>query len=364
MPTLGSQCGLLNALACTCCACFVLLQGASADARKPRLRIEHLDARACARGVIDVHAVEVELEGVIRPRRLSEYRLVLDAKHEGRAENATSFGKSGKPLYVVILVQASESYGATLDMIKRGLERLFEALPPKTHYALLAYHAEVEQLTARAPLARARAALDRLEAHEGTTDLALLAGLRRGLKAAQVPSGDTRRLLIVISDGMDRMPDWEAFRRLGKRALKGGVAIFPIAFSPIDERGPLLNLGEIAKRSRGMLRWARKATDINAQLRQLGRAISGQLVLTFKLPDRCRVGHDVQLAGGALLSNVVRLEGRQGKVVKGSEASQGKGAEDNPWRWVGFAGLLLLAVTALTGMTFWLLRAMRGSRRG
>lgn len=349
-------------LAGAICASLVLALGFAAEARKPRLRIERVDAARCAEGIIDVHGVEVELEGVLRARRLSEYRLVLDGKQGSRAERVTTFGKSGRPLYVVLLVQASESYGPALKAIKRGLELLVAALPRETRYALLAYHAEVEQLTARAPKRRVSSALDRLQPREGTTDLALLAGLRRGLKAAQASTAGARRLLIVISDGMDRMPDWAAFRRLGKRALKAGVPIFSVAFSPIDERGPLLNLGEIAKRSRGMLRWARKVEQIGPQLRNLGRAISGQLLLTFRMPDRCAAAHRVQLAAGALLSNPFPLPARVGQAAAKAEGQRKseQGAGSHPWRWVALGALLLLAVGVLAGMTFWLVRGMRG----
>jgi hypothetical protein len=48
---------------------------------------------------------------------------------------------------------------------------------------------------------------------------------------------------------------------VGNEARGLNAAIFPVGYSPLDERGPLLNLGEIAKRSGGTFRWAQQAAE-------------------------------------------------------------------------------------------------------
>jgi hypothetical protein len=63
------------------------------------------------------------------------------------------------------------------------------------------------------------------------------------------------------------------------------VPIHSIAFSPNDDRGPLLNLGEISKRSNGTFRWARNADDLRTQIETLADELNKQYVLSFKLDE-------------------------------------------------------------------------------
>ena len=124
-----------------------------------------------------------------------------------------------------------------------------------------------------------------------------------------------------------------------------------------------MSSSEIAKRSRGMLRWARAAERIGVELRNLGRALSGQLVLTFRLPDRCARPHRVQLAAGALISNALPLLARsRSSSAQGGAPAAGEKKETSPWRWIGLGALLLILVSGLAGMTYWLIRGMGGAR--
>ena len=75
--------------------------------------------------------------------------------------------------------------------------------------------------------------------------------------------------------------DKNAFRTLGHSAAKDLVPIHTIAFSPRDDRGPLLNLGEISKLSNGTFRWARNADDLRDQIETLADELYKQYVLTF-----------------------------------------------------------------------------------
>src|SRR5205823_1645824 len=106
------------------------------------------------------------------------------------------------------------------------------------------------------------------------------------------------------------------FRALGDFAAARHVPIHSIAFSPTDERGPLLNLGEISKRSHGTFRWARSADDLRAQVEGLIEELNQQYVLTFRLDDPAVDGKSFvlrceDLSSDPLVYHGVRVESRR-----------------------------------------------------
>jgi hypothetical protein len=130
---------------------------------------------------------------------------------------------------------------------------------------------------------------------------------------------------------------------VGSRARRLKIPIAPIAYSAIDERGPLLNLGELAKRSGGTLRWARTAADIGRELANLGREIRGQRILTFRVGDHCATDRPVRVIAGSLRSNEMAAQLKREKEAE---------AESKPGVWLAVV-LLILAAGAM-GFVTWL----------
>jgi hypothetical protein len=122
-------------------------------------------------------------------------------------------------------------------------------------------------------------------------DVQLLNAIQAGLVAlnkvqpGKDKSGESlpppRKAIVVLSDGMNQLMDRKTFRRVGDLLRQSGVPLFPIAFSPRDDRGPLLNLGELAKRSLGTFRWAQKDTDLKEQFQNLSEELKKNHVLHF-----------------------------------------------------------------------------------
>ena len=69
--------------------------------------------------------------------------------------------------------------------------------------------------------------------------------------------------IVVVSDGLNYKMDSQPSARSARPRRKEPVPIHTIAFSPQDDRGPLLNLGELSKRSNGTFRWAQKRRTIS-----------------------------------------------------------------------------------------------------
>lgn len=329
-------------------------------ASKPRLRLERIDATVCtASGTLVAHLTEVDLDGTLPRRPLSEYRLV-DQRGRSLAKrptHAATFAEGNDPLRIALVVERGPAYEASFSRIRSALTDFVRSLPERGRFTLIAYDHETRRLLHRATASQMLDALARLGVTGSVVDPALLAALQMGLDALSDAPKATRRLLVVLSDGIDGLPDWDQFRNLGRRAERLSVPVFPLGFSPMDERGPLLNLGEVAKRSRGTFRWAQQAEQIPKSLSQLARELNEQRVLSFAV-ERCPVG-GVRVAAGGLSSNLLQV----------STEHASRAAADGPARgvlwWVAVI-LGVLAVMALLVLTVRFLFAGMGQpgRRG
>lgn len=285
----------------------MLLLGGPALARSPRLRLQYVDASHCRAGTIEVRLAELELEGVLRSRPASHYKLLLDGKPLAeRATSAHRFAEASKPIALGLVIENSPAYDKALERVVSGARRLLRAVPSKSHVAVIAYSAEVRRLVSGSPR-KAMSALDRLRLATDGVNPQLVAAVSAAMRSVTARGADRERWVVVVSDGVDRQPDWDVFRALGARARRQGVRIFAVGYSAIDERGPLLNLGELAKRSFGTMRWAQRESAIAGELENLARELSQRLVLSFRTSWRCPRPARLAVVGGALRSNSLEL---------------------------------------------------------
>jgi hypothetical protein len=336
---------------------LLILLAADGYASPPRLRLERADARRCKTDhVIQVHAAEVSLDGVLRRRSPSEYRLLRGERVLAeRPAASTTFAETGDALELALVMQQTSAYASSWSQIKGGAVELLTALPPHSAVSLISYDWEPRRLAVARPPAAVVRRLRSLAAGQSAADPALVAAIKLGLDGLAARGKTTRRLLVVLSDGLDALPDRDRFRGLGARAKHLEVPVFPIAFSPIDERGPLLNLGELAKRSFGTLRWARSAEQITIEAERLSREITQQLVLTYRVAS-CGQAGALHLAAGSLRSNPVEVRGSVG------EASAPPAGLQRAPSWVVrilFILLLIGAFVALLLVARWLVRPRR-----
>jgi hypothetical protein len=328
---------------------LVMLLAAPPAGGKPRLRLERVDPGACAsNGSVDAYVAELELEGTLRDRPPSQFRLVLDGRELAeRPLRVARFGATAVPLRLALVLESSGSYASSHDMVRAAAQDLLRALPARARVAVVVYDWRARRTLSAATPRQAAAALDAVDPAGGAeVDLALDEALTLGLRALGPRNPLERRLLVVVSDGINRSMKRDVFRALGSRARQLEVPIHPVAFSPIDERGPLLNLGELAKRSRGTLRWARRAADLRGEMLNLAREINEQLVLGFRVPDSCGRRHRLQIATGDLTSDTVELDPTAAAPRAGRR-----------WlRIVAFGGGLGVALVTLTLVALWLAR--------
>lgn len=358
-----------------------LASAVPADASKPRLRLERIDASDFAGdGTVRVFASVVELEGTVDDGRAApSFVLKMNGKTLGRPQKMQQFQGAGQALDLVLVVESSALWGPKkivvpppppktkgkptrhapapkrkgnklapevlkqavapgdepLDKVKDAVHALLEGLAPRVRVLLIDYGAE---LTAHTPFRAAGAVepdVDELAPDGEAGDLALAKAIQAALLELSKPRPDglpARKLIVVISDGLNSQMDRKTFKALGDAAARARVPIHTIAFSPMDERGPLLNLGEISKRSNGTFRWARSAEDLRAQVDTLTEELNKQYVLTYKIDARSLEGKTFQLASEELTSNPL--------LYDSSGGSFGYAAATRPlvpwWLWAIF----------------------------
>lgn len=306
-----------------------------AQASKPRCRLERLDVVPDSSPTeVRVLASLVELEGDLRTLPPSAFRLDLAGKPLATARQAAPFLKSGMDTYLVLVLETSALYAGAMEQIKEAVGEFLDALPPRTKVKLVLFGNELSEPTGAFSLpGPLRPAIDEIESDD-EGEIQLVTGVRAGLRALnnviglrakgaasapppKAPAVDPakpspRRLIVVLSDGINPTMERKLFRVLGEDLRKSRVPLFPIAFSPRDDRGPLLNLGELAKRSGGTFRWAEKPEVLKERFLSLAEELKQLQVLTFvdkKLDPEKLIAGAVSLHCGEVPSLALSLAG-------------------------------------------------------
>ena len=336
-----------------------------AQASKPRCRLEHVDLSALDQsGVIKATGGLIELEGLVSSDQAAKnFRLLIGGKSTGRAERLDLFERSGQDLYMILAVEISALYAPAFDKIKEALQEFLEAVP-RARVKLIQFGTEIDPSPTFLPAPAVSQQLDDINPDDqGEVKLldALTAGLVSLNKLPPGPAKDKsdkphlppRRVIVVLSDGLNALMDRKSFKRVGDLLKQSNVPLFPVAFSPRDDRGPLLNLGELAKRSAGTFRWAQKDDGLKEQFQNLAEELNKTGVLQFpakKLSAQALAGAMFTLQCGELRSAPFTLSG-------GTPAPP----PSRWWKWVLGVVLSLLGLWGLAQGALWLLN--RRSRK-
>ena len=261
---------------------LALALAVSADASKPRLRLERIDASQFADdGTVRVFASVVELEGNVDESRATRaFVLRMNGKSVGPPVKAQQFQGAAEPLDLVLVVESSALYGPKkivvppppppapkggkhgdkttkgkaaaapkgkgnkiaagvlkqagsageepLDKVKDAVHALLEGLSPRVRVLLIDYGADVDVAHAVPRAGGGRAGdVDDLAPDGDAGDLALSNAIRVALIELNKPRPDgkpARRLIVVVSDGLNSQMDRKTFKTLGDAAAQGARA--------------------------------------------------------------------------------------------------------------------------------------------
>ena len=387
---------------------------AVALATKPSLRFERIDPSPFAKeSKIRVFASLVELEGQFDDSKgAPSFTLRVDGKNPTKALSVQPFRAAAVPLDVVLVIESSALYGVQkmappsdvapaptkpskrkgkparnekpakqdpkppvapshlapgelpLDHVKEALATLLEGRSAQTRVLVVDYGGEVTSHTPFRPAQAATGAIDDVSPDDESGDLHLVDAVRAALLELNRPregvegAAPPRRLVVVVSDGLNAQMDRKTFRALGDAAATAGVPIHSIAYSPADDRGPLLNLGEISKRSNGTFRWAKSADDLKAQIETLADELDKQYVLTFALGLDTLEGHRYELECESLRSNVLTY-GAGGSLFGWTGSTE---RQSRLWVIFEWAGAVLFGLFVLYVLFAIALRVATGHR--
>jgi hypothetical protein len=161
---------------------------------------------------------------------------------------------SGVSLVVALDVSASIG-SANFDAIKRDLTTVLGTLPPHSQVALLAIGADVRPVRPFGPPAAAIGALDTLvpDAPETALYESLLVAQQLANKAA--PDLPLRRMVLVLTDGMDDSRHGFGLEEVLPKISQGDVPVFALALAPqrtpVAQREAIKALAQIARASGG-----------------------------------------------------------------------------------------------------------------
>ena len=281
-----------------CLACLVAWSApAHADTRVPmqRLVLDRVDVEpsplpGLARLRLFVSAVDLGRDGDVLPIwGQKTWQLKVGSSARRIPYLAGFYDTADTHTAIVIVVETAFEYTDELKAIKDALDsELLAKLPPDTEVAVIGYGDTITGRPKPGPVKQAQAALQNLSAESSPGSPAMLLAIDKAMRALKrvktTPEhAPVRKLIILVSDGRDRDDDRDKVTRYGAKAGKEDVRIEPLAFTT-GSKGPLLNLGELAKQSLGTFRWVRTDKGFKQAAQHLADEINHQYVLTFLIP--------------------------------------------------------------------------------
>lgn len=328
----------------------------SSRAAGPRLIIDRASAEPSAFGDLvrlRLLVTAVKLEGSLIPVTGADpFVLLVNGSRRRDPYLSGRYSGTSSPTAVVIVVGTSWEMRDDIEPVREAVGRLIDGLPQGSQVALMTYGESIEGGHRLGAAQTARRQVDRMQADPSPAEPQLLSAINRALstlrRAEREHQGEPlRKIIVVLSDGKDAEPDPSNYRKLGVRAERDDVRIHSLAYSPIDNRRPLLGLGELSKRSLGTFRWIRSREGFRSQIDTLTDEIARQYVLSWFLPADQILNKRVGVQYQQLTSNDVRITqiacGGQscsaGQVCgQGTCVSFGPG-KPSAWRWLLWLGI-------------------------
>jgi FHA domain/von Willebrand factor type A domain len=367
------------------CWCSVLLIGGAWGDDRPRnfVRLERVDVEPTYAGMVLVRAFVslTQIEGALIDQvDAKDLDLVVGDGALASVPHVAAWSDFGEPMDVVLVVEVAKQFAEAIDALNadEAMAKFLTKLPKGSRLALLTYGNEVKQLAALGdPKLAKKKWEDGVVVDDDYGAPMLIKALQRALQTLDhakptVATNSVRKVIIVFSDGIDDQDDpfddygtRERFTtKVVKPAVRAGVTIHTVGFSSYDNRPPLLNLGELSKKTAGTFRFALIPEALTQSLGLLGEQLARQKVLTYVVPaakvpegaklriycQSTRCGNDLPLkskervapaarCGGQVCSgDATCVEDACSAIVLAAKRGIGLGT------WLGIGGGLLAAV--------------------
>ena len=264
----------------------------SAWAAGPRVKLDRVEAEpSWFHGVARVRLfiTAVALEGSIIPVASDAWILAINGSTTKPPVLAGHYEDVDSQLVCAVVIETGFEVAADLPAIQNAVAGFLGALPRSTRVAVIEYGESIHGGRKLLTPGQAQNQIEQARADDVPASPRLIEALGLAIKTLDkaqptVPGAPLRKMIVVLSDGKDGEPTPDRYRKLGKRAGKAGIRIHSIAYSPVDNRRPLLGLGEMSKRSDGTFRWVRSREGFSSQFKTLTDEVDRQYVLTYFVP--------------------------------------------------------------------------------
>ncbi len=361
----------LVALACALALAAAGQPAGAADSSGPPWlkldRVEVADSFLHGHARVRVFVSAITLEGGTIPiTGKKEWQLQLGSSKKRIPYLAGQWKEVDEDLAVMIVVNTGADFARELPKIQEALRQMLQALPKDTQVGVIGYADEIEGDRKVGSRDRAIEKIDELATSPVADQVELVSAVRRAVDALRrvkpsKPGRGLRKLVVVISDGLDVEHDSSRFRGVGKRADDEHVRIHTLAYSVHNHRAPMVGLAELSKRSHGTFRLVYTKDSFAPNLTQLAKEIEQQYVLTFFVPADEVDGKRVRVIAKDITSNdskAIKVTcGEADKSCAGGQLCAGErcvswegGGGRGILGWILLIGGILLGVIVVLGV--------------
>jgi hypothetical protein len=343
--------GLVRSLALL--AFFSSLLWSSLATAQPRMRLERFGFDKLPD--LKVYLSFVEEDGtVVTGRQANDFKLIIGSADSGVGRSLVTFDQANEPIFVVGVVQV----GGTVDEkvlaeAKSGMRRINDAVgkTPGGRMGLLAYSSKTLRLQEFGTSTETDSAIGKLALDTESSEMQMLDALRTAIDLLKQQEKSRRKLIVLVSDGIDVNNEKKYFTEIGTRAQQGGIVIDTVGYNAFDA-SKLKFLREMTNRCYGTDRVAKTPADIGQKFNAIVDEIEKQYLITFPLSI---VGEDQDLvfqiqtaSGKEAYSNTI-----QEKLPSKAKIAVAPGAKEKTKWWLyaliaaGVLGAILIIAKLL-----------------
>ena len=328
-----------------------LLGPAPSYAQNAKLRLERFGFDKLPD--LKVYITYVEEDGtVIAGRQASDFKLQVDSIDQGAGRVITSFDQAKEPIYVMAVVQVGGAVDErVIAEVKGGLRRVNDAVgsTPGGRMGILSYADKTNRIIEFGTSTEVDAGIGKLALETEASESHMLDAVRTAIDLLKQQEKGRRKLVILVSDGIDVNNEKKNFTEIGNRAQLGGIVIDTVGYNAFDA-SKLRNLQEMTKRCYGTDRVAKAPTEIGPKLDGIVDEVQRQYIVQFPLTivgdDQDHLFQVTHEAGGKpVYSNTI-----QEKLLSKAPVSAAPAPKEKSKWWLyaliaaGVLGAILIAL--------------------
>ncbi len=344
---------------------LVALHGGSVYA-EPKLTLDRVEIEPSPLGpghIVRTYASAITLEGGVIPVvGKNAWQLFVGKRKIQAPYLATTTTSRPKPVAIAFVVAATFEFSQEMPSFTEAIQNTIATLPKDSKVWIASYSETTTGGHRPQKVRTAKKQLQQISPETVDGEAVLLQAVNRALSSLKSfrrrHPEEYRPMIVVLSNGVDSSSEKEKFFTVARRAHNLSIPIHSMAYSPSDNRYPLLGLGTLSKISRGTFRWIRSEAGISPQFANLSKEIAEQYIISFFTDGSELPNKKLTLHHGQLISNPVRATAVSCGTTPCAQGAYCAGATCVPTPSVVKERLLFwlwrigLALLALLGLSF------------